>query len=134
MHKKLRLIALVASIILFALAAEAGEPPAGFRTFKWGSHPRSGLKKITDTGDGLTMYIPTAAAKLPLFDLPIAGEDYSFSKGKFYSGEAYLDGEANLQKMKAALTKPFGTPSFLTKSLRLCQRKRPNSHVEVPLP
>ncbi len=133
MHKKLRLIALVASIILFALAAEAGEPPAGFRTFKWGSHPRSGLKKITDTGDGLTMYIPTAAAKLPLFDLPIAEEDYSFSKGKFYSGDAYLDGEANLQKMKAALTKAFGTPSFVNESLRVWKWKWPKSSVEVHL-
>jgi len=133
MHKSLRLSALVVSVTLFALSAQAGEPPAGFRNFKWGSHPRSGLKKITDTGDGLTMYIPTAAMKLPLFDLPIAEEDYSFSNGKFYSGDAYLDGEANFQKMKAALIKTFGAPSFSNDSLKLLKWKWPKSAVEVHL-
>lgn len=128
-------IALVACVVLFGLTVEAGEPPAGFRNFKWGSSPRGSIKKIADTGDGVRMYAPTgAAAKLPpLFDLPVAEEDYSFSHGKFYSGDAYLDGEGNFQKTKAALTKAFGAPSFANESLKLWKWKWPKSSVEVHL-
>jgi hypothetical protein len=112
----------------------ASKPPTGFRNFKWGSPPRGDIKKMGDYDDGLAMYVPTGAKKLdPLFDLPVAEEDYSFSHGKFYSGDAYFDGESKLQMMKAALMKEFGTPSFANESLRVWKWKWPNSAVEIDL-
>ncbi len=110
------------------------EPPTGFRNFNWGSPPRGGIKKTGDFDEGLTMYVPTGATKIaPLFDLPVAEEDYSFSYRKFYSGDAYLDGEVNFQKMKATLIEKFGTPSFTNESLGVWKWKWPNSAVEVDL-
>ena len=112
----------------------ASKPPTGFRNFKWGSPPKGGIKKMGDYDDGLAMYVPTGTTKLaPLFDLPIVEEDYSFSHGKFYSGDSYLDGEANFQKMKAALITEFGTPSFVNESLGVWKWKWPQSAVEVDL-
>jgi hypothetical protein len=123
----------VSLLLLFVSIAKADGPPTGFRDFKWGSVPRASLKKFSGpTDDGLTLYVPARAkTPAPLFDIPVTEEDYSFSHGKFYSGDAYLDGEINLQKMKAALIKTFGQPSFANESLKMW--KWPKSAVEVHL-
>jgi hypothetical protein len=135
LRTRIRLIALFACLFLLAAATEAGGPPTGFRDFKWGSAPRASLKKFSGpTDDGLTLYVPASAkTPAPLFDIPVKEEDYSFSHGKFYSGDAYLDGEINLQKMKAALIKAFGQPSFANESLKIWKWKWPKSGVEIRL-
>lgn len=132
---RIRLTALFACLFLLATAAKADGPPSGFRDFKWGSAPRASLKKLSGpTDDGLTLYVPTNLKNLrPLFDIPVTEEDYSFAHGKFYSGDAYLDGEINLQKMKAALIKTFGQPSFANESLKIWKWKWPKSAVEIYL-
>lgn len=112
-----------------------GEPPNGFRNFKWGAPPRAGLKKLMGpTDEGVAMYIPLASEKPePLFDLPVAEEDYAFVHGKFYQGEAYLDGEANFQKMKTTLVTKFGNPTFSNENLRIYKWKWPREKIEVAL-
>jgi hypothetical protein len=121
--------------LLLVYAAFAAEPPTGFRDFKWGAAPRNGLKKIMGpTDDGLTMYGLSPSKKSgPLFDIPVAEEDYSFVHGKFYQGDAYLDGEENLFKMKSALIKAFGNPSFANEQLRIWRWKWPSRAIEISL-
>ena len=125
-------------IFLFFVAvsvAATGEPPTGFRNFKWGTPPRSSLKKFSGpTDEGLTMYVPLSSKKPgPLFDIPVAEEDYSFVHGKFYQGDAYLDGEPNLQRMKNALVQAFGNPSFTNENLKIWKWKWPKRSIEIQL-
>lgn len=79
------------------------------------------------------MYIPVPKKPEPLFDIPVAEEDYAFVHGKFYQGDAYIDGEANLQKMKAALVQTFGNPSFTNENLKIWKWKWPNKSIEIQL-
>ena len=126
--------ALVAGLLIFPIAAGPAEPPKGFRSIKWGSSPSGGLKKMGGPTDGVTMYVPASSKSLPpLFELPVAEEAYSFSEGKFYSGSAWLDGQENFHKMKAALTKAYGQPSFVNERLNLWKWKWPGSQIEVHL-
>jgi hypothetical protein len=122
-------------LLFVAISVSAtGEPPTGFRNFKWGAPPRSGLKKFMGpTDEGLTMYVPVSKKLEPLFDIPVAEEGYSFVHGKFYQGDAYLDGEPNLQRMKDALVKAFGNPSFTNESLKIWKWKWPNKSIEIQL-
>jgi hypothetical protein len=120
--------------LLISITTNAAEPPNGFRTFKWGSPPTAGLKKLSDSPDGITIYVPLAGKNLPpLFDLPVTEEMYMFANGKFYSGSSYIDGEANFQKMKAVLTKSYGPPTFVNENLHIWKWQWPKSAVEVDL-
>jgi len=127
------------SIVIFLLfvvvaVAAIGEPPTGFRNFKWGAAPRSTLKKFSGpTDEGLMMYIPVSNKPEPLFGIPVAEEDYTFVHGKFYQGDAYFDGEANLYKMKAALVQAFGNPSFTNENLKIWRWKWPKRSIEITL-
>jgi hypothetical protein len=124
-------------IFLFFVAvafAAVGEPPTGFRNFKWGTPPRGNLKKFSGpTDEGLTMYVPLSKKPDPLFNIPVAEEDFSFVHGKFYQGDAYLDGEPNLLKMKNALVQAFGNPSFTNENLKIWKWKWPKKSIEIQL-
>jgi hypothetical protein len=122
-------------LLLGAISANAAEPPKGFRSLKWGVAPPSGMKRMAGpTSDGTTMYVPASGKSLsPLFGIPVAEEAYSFSRGRFYSGSAWLDGRENFEKMKAALTKAYGNPSFVNERLYLWKWKWPGSRIEVHL-
>jgi hypothetical protein len=123
-------------LLLFVTVAVAatGEPPTGFRKFKWGTPPRSNLKKFSGpTDEGLTMYVPVSKKPEPLFDIPVAEEDYSFVHGKFYQADAYIDGEPNLLKMKNALVQTFGNPSFTNDNLKIWKWKWPKKSIEIDL-
>jgi hypothetical protein len=89
-------------------------PPTGFRNFNWGSSPSASLKLYSGpTDDGTTVYVPTSGkSQGPLFDLPVAEDVYSFSNGKFFSGSAFIDGQGNFEKVKTALYKLYGKPTF----------------------
>ena len=129
------IFAFVASILSFSAAAALSEPPKGFRNLKWGSAPGSGLKKIMGpTSDGTSMYVPAAGKKLePLFDIPVVEEGYSYSKGKFFSGSSWLSGSANLENMKAALSKVFGPPSFANEQSQIWKWQWPKNKIEIQL-
>jgi hypothetical protein len=133
---RIRLVFAIALVLLFSTnsIAAPGEPPTGFRNFKWGAPPRSGLKKFMGpTDEGLTMYVPVSKKPEPLFDIPVAEEGYSFIHGKFYQGNAYIDGEPNLQRMKASLVKAFGNPSLTNESLKIWKWKWPDKSIEILL-
>jgi hypothetical protein len=100
--------------VLIPILVNAAEPPKGFRSLNWGASPASGLKKLSgSTSDGTSLYVQKSSkTPAPLLEIPVAEEAYSFSHGKFYSGSAWLDGKENFDKMKAALTKAYGTPLF----------------------
>ena len=129
----------IASLLLLALshpspAVGAVPPPKAFRTLTWGSPPGEGLKRFASPTASVTMYVPKAGKALAyLFGVPVAEEAYSFSSGRFYSGSAWLDGRDNLVRMRAALTKEFGRPTFANEGLQLWKWKWPGSQVEVHL-
>lgn len=125
-----------AMLLLFvAISVSAtGEPPTGFRNFKWGAPPRSTLKKFSGpTDEGLTMYVPLSKKPEPLYGIPVVEEDYTFVHGKFYQGDVYLDGEPNLQRMKNALVQTFGNPTFTNESLKIWKWKWPKQSIEIQL-
>jgi hypothetical protein len=118
----------------FAVAAN-GVTPAGFKDFKWGAPPNKSLKLyMPSTDEGVTMYVPVSSKRPePLFDIPIAEEAYGFVHGKFYQGNAYIDGAANLQKMRNALVTEFGNPSFTNDKLKIWRWKWPKKGVDIQL-
>ena len=120
---------------LLALATDA--PPKGFRSLNWGATVPAGMKKIAGpTSDGTSLYIPrTIAGKIlqPLFAVPVAEEAYSFTRGRFYSGSAWLDGRAMFERMKIELTKAYGQPTFSNPNLELYKWKWVDKRVEVHL-
>ncbi len=132
---KVTIIALLMLLSSLNVSAASGEPPKGFRAVKWGAAPANGLKKITGpTSDGTSLYAPSPGKQpQPLFDLPVAEEGYSYTKGKFYSGSAWLDGQPNLVKIKAALTKAYGPPDFANEQSNIWKWKWSSNKVEVHL-
>jgi hypothetical protein len=128
---------LTAAIVLVPIMTSIsaiGEPPTGFRNFKWGASPRSTLKKFSGpTEEGLTMYVPLSKKSEPLYGIPVAEEDYSFVHGKFYQGDVFLDGEPNLQKMKDALVHAFGNPTFTNENLKIWKWRWPKQSIEIQL-
>jgi hypothetical protein len=87
--------------------------PQGFRSLHWGALPANELAvdPSTITGD-LSVYRPAPGRKpRPLFGVAVAEEAYSFYKGQFFSGSAWMDGDENLARIKAALTKRYGEPA-----------------------
>ncbi len=79
------------------------------------------------------MYVPLSKKLEPLFNIPVAEEDYSFVHGKFFQGDAYLDGEPNLLKMRNALVQAFGNPSFANENLKIWKWKWPKKSIEIDL-
>jgi len=77
--------------------------------------------------------LPGTKKPEPLFDIPVAEEDYAFVHGKFYEGDAYLDGEPNLLKMKNVLIQAFGNPSFTNENLKIWKWKWPKKSIEIQL-
>jgi hypothetical protein len=83
---KIRWLSTVIFLFLVTITVAAiGEPPTGFRNFKWGAPPRAGLKKKKikkntwgPTDEGVTLYILASKKSDPLFDIPVREEDYSF--------------------------------------------------------
>jgi hypothetical protein len=127
-----RIVAAV--MVAFVSVSVWAETPTGFRELKWGSSPPRSLKKFADNGGGLTMYTPaTGKAPAPLFGIPVAEEAYSFSKLRFYSGSAWLDGRENFEKAKEALTKLYGPPTFSNQASELFKWQWPSTKVEVQL-
>jgi len=132
---RLAIALLIGCLTSAVVSAAAPEPPKGFRTTKWGAPPASGLKKLLGpTSDGTSMYVPPTGKKpQPLFDIPVASEGYSYTHGKFYSGSAWVDGQHNLEKMKAALSKEYGPPTFSNERMYLWKWKWPSKQIEVHL-
>ncbi len=125
---------LLSVLFIVTQVAIASDPPKGFRKFKWGDRPSAGVKKFSGPTDGVTMYVPLDGKKLdPLYDLPVVEEAYYFSKGSFYSGDAWLKGEDNFNKMKTALMKAFGQPTFSNDLSKIYKWKWPNNKIEVRL-
>ncbi len=102
----------VVILLLNPMAADAADAPRGFRDLAWGAAPVKKLKKnpVPATGD-VAVYRPRSGKPLPLFKVPVAEEAYSFSKGKFFSASAWLDGRKNFEKVRAALIEKYGQPS-----------------------
>lgn len=123
------------SFLSVSVSAAMPEPPSGFRTTKWGARPAAGMKRIMGpTSDGTSMYgLASGKARQSLFDVPVAEEAYSYTNGKFYSGSAWIDGQANLGKMKAALSKAYGQASFANEQKYIWKWKWPAKQIEVHL-
>jgi hypothetical protein len=123
------------SFLSVSVSAGMPEPPSGFRTTKWGARPAAGMKKLVGpTSDGTSLYVlASKTSSQPLFDIPVAGETYSYTNGKLYGGSAWIDGQANLGKIKAALSKAYGQPSFANEQKYLWKWRWPAEQIEVHL-
>ncbi len=128
-------LSVIGAVVNLLPDSKATEPPDGFHAMKWGAPPGKGLKKkMGPTDDGLSMYVlPDGTKPQPLFDVPVAEEAFSYTGNKFYSGNAWLDGRTNFEKMKAALVKVYGQPSVVNEQLHLWTWKWPSSKIEVNL-
>ncbi len=118
-----------------SVVAGAADAPKGFRDFVWGAPPKKEIKKISvPVSDDIAVYVPSRGKTLsPLFKVPVAEEAYSFSKGKFFKGNAWMDGKENFDKIKAALIKKYGQPAATDERKKFTLWKWPDSPVEVRL-
>jgi hypothetical protein len=55
--------------------------------------------------------LTSAARPGRLLGIPVAEEAYSFHQDHFYMGNAWIDGAANFERVKQALTKKYGDAS-----------------------
>lgn len=87
--------------------------PRGFGKHSWGASPGSELQHqpAAITSD-ISVYrqAPNTRPRL-LLGIPVAEEAYTFYKDRFFSGSAWLDGDENFARIKAALTKRYGEPA-----------------------
>jgi len=129
------LILVLCFLLIGSSFSYSANPPTGFRNFKWGSSPSTGLKFFSGpTSDGITMYVPPSGnVQSSLFRIPVAEELYAFIEGKFFSGSAWFDSHANFEKVKAALSKEYGQPTFSNKELNLWKWQWPGEQIEVAL-
>lgn len=108
------IVAILVFLSLGPAVAAPAEAPKGFRQLTWGASPNKHLMEAPGpAARGITLYRPRAGKKpLPrLYNVPVAEEVYSFSKGKFFSASAWLDGKDNFEKILAALIEKYGQPS-----------------------
>jgi hypothetical protein len=108
--------------------------PTGFRNFRWGDSPTDTLKNTASNSDGTAMYeLPEGTKSEPLFDIPVSGEAFMFSQGRFFGGNAWLDGRDNFDKMRNELTRRYGEPSFTNPSFFLSKWKWQDGPIEVSI-
>jgi hypothetical protein len=134
MRQVLTTTALIVSFVFLPshARAEQSTPPKGFRNYVWGVAPSNDLKKVSGPTDGVTMLVPAGSKKpVSLFDVPVAEEAFYFSNGKFYQGDAWLDGKGNFDKMIVALTKQYGPPSVASPAISQWKWKWSTRPVEV---
>ena len=124
-------------LILLSGPAVAGsaDAPNGFRQLTWGAPPGKHLKEApTPPTRGIALYKPRPGKPLPpLFDVPVAEEAYTFSKGGFFSASAWIDGSENFARIMAALVKAYGQPAITNERKNLRIWKWADSPVEVRL-
>jgi len=106
-------VAVLGFLLLGSAVASPADAPKGFRHLTWGAAPDKYLEKTSAPAAGdITLYRPRPGKPLPpLFKVAVAEESYSFSEGKFFSANAWLDGKENFEKILAALIKRYGQPS-----------------------
>lgn len=130
-----RIVAILGSLLLSTAVAGAAQAPTGFRDLTWGAPPDKQMKSIpAPVGGDMAMYKPAPGrASSPLFQVPVAEEEYSFSKGRFFSASAWIDGQENFAKIRAALIEAYGQPSVTDARKNFRIWKWPDSPVEVRL-
>ena len=135
MRLKSSVVLILGFLLVAPIMSSAAEPPNGFRNLKWGSSPNASLKKFSGpTSDGITIYAPVSGkAPSHLFDTPVAEEAYFFSNGKFFSGSAWFDGRGNFEKVKTALFRTYGQPSFVNEKNKLWKWKWQGNKIEIHL-
>jgi hypothetical protein len=128
---------LVLALLLLPLLALADAPPKGFRSLAWGALVAKGMVKVTGpTSDGTSLYSPSAAQAKnlqPILGVPVAEEAYSFSRGRFYSGSAWIDGQSNFDAVKTSLIKAYGQPAFANSGMHVYKWKWPGNKIEIHL-
>lgn len=135
----MRMLNVLLSVVLaiaLVTSAHAGntEPPTGFRDMKWGVPPFKTFKKIMGpTSDGTSMYVPVANSYASFLGVPVAEEGYSYTYGKLYMGNVYIDGKENLEKVRLALENQFGPPTFVNERLSLWKWKWVVKKIEIHL-
>ena len=130
-----RIVAILGSFLLSTAVAGAAPAPKGFRDLTWGASPGKHMTSVSaPIGGDSAMYKPTRGrTPSPLFQVPVAEEEYSFSKGRFFSASAWIDGKENFARIRAALIKAYGQPAAADERKNFRIWKWPDSTVEVRL-
>jgi hypothetical protein len=115
------------------LSAGAFEPPNGFLGMRWGEPPAQSIKIIGPSGEGTAMYAPNSVKPTQFLGLQVKEEAYFYNNGRFYSGSVWLEGQENFARMKAALFKKYGYPTFANDKLFLWKWQWPEKKIEVQL-
>lgn len=114
--------------------AMRANPPSAFRSLAWGAAPSPDLRRYAGASGGLTLYAPnTPARPVDLFGVPVTSELYHFAFGRFYLGQAFLDGRENFLAMKSALTTAYGKPSLRNDLAQVYAWQWDDAEVEVRL-
>jgi hypothetical protein len=107
--------------------------PIGALGKRWGSAPTSDLKVLMPpTDEGLSLYVPKAAPA-PFEGVPVKEADYRYDHHHLYSADFYIDGEAQIEVIKTALVKKYGTPLEYDDSAHSYKWSWPNRKVTVQM-
>lgn len=114
--------------------AGASEPPNSFLGVRWGEAPPvQSIKIMGPSGEGTAMYGPNSVKATQFLGLQVMEEAYFYNNGKFYSGSVWLEGQENFARMKAALFKKYGYPTFTNDKLFIWKWQWPERKIEVQL-
>ncbi|MBI4461188.1 MAG: hypothetical protein HY648_14165 [Acidobacteria bacterium] len=117
--------------------AATGKAPAEFRGIKWGGTTTNNktIKRLSGPTGADKLEVWTATTKQPalFLGIPVAEEAYLLTRGKLFSGQLFIDTEANFGKVKDELTKLYGKPDFANESLKLYKWKWPSEKFEISI-
>lgn len=122
--------------IAFSAIVHAGafEPPKGFLGMRWGeAPPAQSIKIMGRSEEGTAMYGPNSVKPTQFLGLQVKEEAYFYNNGRFYSGSVWIEGQENFARMKAALFKKYGYPTFTNDKLFIWKWQWPEKKIEVQL-
>lgn len=108
-------------------------PPSGVRGLRWGSSVPKGWKQVsTTTRDGISTFSnPNPAA--PWEGIEIRSEALQFEYGKLYSGLLFFTGESTLERLRTALVRLYGKPTFSNPAMPLYKWHWPRAKITIML-
>lgn len=107
--------------------------PTGAGTIRWGARPPSTLKQYAPpTDEGLAVYSPKGTPE-PLEGIAVAEAGYIFDKGRLFSADFYIDGEAGKDAILAAYVKKYGTPQTYDEDAGSYSWKWPGNAISVSI-
>lgn len=108
-------------------------PPTGAHGLRWGAAVPKGWKQVsTTTKDGLSTFSNPEPA--PSWEgIEVRGEALQFEHGKLYSGLLFFSGEPTLERLRTALVRIYGKPTFVNAAMPLYKWHWPTAKTTIIL-